>query len=291
MRTRWYVGCLVCSTVVVLSGCSPAGEEAGVAEDGAAGDAGGAAADFAAATAERSFAADFAEPIETAHGRDAWYAAEAVSANLSVSMGGNQILEGRMLFTPKVGEARLEVADGTVAVFDGERAWVSPAGAELPQARFHLLTWPYFLAAPFKLRDPGAHLEDLGTRPLDGAEHPAARLTFGPGVGDSPDDWYVVYRDPSNDHLAAMAYVVTYGGRSAEEAGAEPHAITYHDFQQVDGVSLPTTWRMWNWSEEEGVHGDPIGEVTLTDVDFVTPSADAFDRPADAEEDPLPAAE
>lgn len=196
-----------------------------------------------------------------------------------------------MLFTPEVGEARLDLADGTVAVFDGERAWVSPAGAEFPQARFHLLTWPYFLAAPFKLRDPGAHLEDLGTRPLDGAEHPAARLTFDPGVGDSPDDWYVVYRDPSSDRLAAMAYVVTYGGRSAEEAGAEPHAITYHDLQQVDGATLPTTWRMWHWSEEEGVHGDPIGEVVLTDLAFVTPPGDAFERPADAQEDPLPSAE
>lgn len=289
MRTRWYAGFLVCSIVVVLSGCSPAGEEAGVPEDGVATETGGAEGE--APTAERSFAADFAEPIETAHGEDAWERAEAVSAELSVSMGGNQILAGRMLFTPEVGKARLEVADGTVAVFDGERAWVSPAAAELPQARFHLLTWPYFLAAPFKLRDPGSHLEDLGTRPLDGVEHPAARLTFDPGVGDSPDDWYLVYRDPATDRLAAMAYVVTYSGRSAEEAGAEPHAITYHDFEQVDGATLPTTWRLWNWSEEQGIHGDPLGEVVLTDLAFVTPPADTFDRPVDAEEDPLPAAE
>jgi hypothetical protein len=290
MRLRWRNVVLICLVFAALSGCSPAGEEAAGPEADAAPSASGVAAD-AATTAAEAFAAAFAAPIEAAHGKEAWERAQAVSAGLSVAMGGNQVLAGRLLFTPQVGRSRIELADGTLAVFDGEGAWVSPAAAALPQARFHLLTWPYFLAAPFKLRDPGAHLEDLGTRPHDGVEHPVARLTFDPGVGDSPDDWYVVYRDPATDRLAAMAYVVTYGGRSAEEAGAEPHAITYHDFRQVDGVTLPTTWRLWNWSEEEGVHGDPIGEVTLAGLAFVTPPPDTFARPADAEEDPLPAAE
>jgi hypothetical protein len=281
--------------VAVATGCSPDGEEA----PAAAGDAGtGIEATTPAAdpTAD-AFAIAFAGPIEEAQGARAWAAAEAVSADVTVTFGGRQALDGRMLFTPEVGRSRLELADGTVAVFDGERAWVSPASAELPRARFHLLTWPYFLAAPFKLRDPGTHLEDLGTRPLGGEPHPAARLTFEPGVGDSPNDWYVVYRDPDTDRLAALAYIVTYGGRSAGDAGTEPHAVTYHDFHEVGSVILPTTWRFWPWSEEQGVHGDPLGEVTLSDLRFVapprfvTPPSDAFDRPADAREDPLPAAE
>lgn len=281
-RSSWLPPSLVLVlAIAAVAGCSPAGEEAATP---------GESAPDAAADPRSSAAAAFAGPIEAAHGKAAWDRAEAFSADVTVVYGGQRALHGRMLFTPEVGRSRLELADGTVAVFDGERAWVSPAGAELPQARFHLLTWPYFLAAPYKLRDPGAHLEDLGTRPLDGVEHPAARLTFDPGIGDTPDDWYVVYRDPSNDRLAAMAYVVTYG-RSAEEAAADPHAITYHDFEQVDGSTVSTTWRMWNWSEEESVHGDLLGEVTLADLAFVTPPPDAFARPADAEEDPLPAVE
>lgn len=281
-RSSWLPPSLVFVLAAAVAGCSPAGDEAATTAE---------SAPPAAADPQASVAAAFAGPIEAAQGKAAWDLAEALSADVTVTFGGQRAIDGRMIFTTEVGHSRLELADGTVAVFDGERAWVSPAAADLPQARFHLLTWPYFLAAPFKLRDPGAHLEDLGTRPHDGVDHPAARLTFDPGVGDSPDDWYVVYRDPSNDRLAAMAYVVTYGGRSAEEAGAEPHAITYHDFEQVDGATVSATWRMWNWSEEEGVHGDPIGEVVLTDLAFVTPPADAFERPADAEEDPLPAAE
>lgn len=272
---------------IAAAACSPPAEPGAGGEPGdeelstEAGPAAAPAAD------EDSFAARFAAPIEAAHGEDAWSAAEAVSANLTVVYGGQTVIDGRLLFTPEVGRSRLELADGTVAVFDGERAWVSPASAELPQARFHLLTWPYFLAAPFKLRDPGTHLEDLGTRPLDGVEHPTARLTFDPGVGDSPDDWYVVYRDPESGRLAALAYVVTYGS-TREQAEAEPHAITYHDDATVGGTTLPTTWRLWNWSEAEGIHGEPLGEVTLADLRFATPPPGAFERPADAKEDPLP---
>lgn len=274
------IGIVACSPAEEPA--EPAGGEAVATETG-----GGAEAADAPAAAEDPFAAAFAGPIEAAQGAAAWRAAEAVSAEVTVTFGGQTVVDGRFLFTPDVGRSRLELADGTVAVFDGDSAWVSPLSAELPQARFHLLTWPYFLAAPFKLRDPGSHLEDLGTRPLDGVDHPAARLTFDPGVGDSPDDWYVVYRDPATDRLAGLAYVVTYG-RSREQAEAEPHAITYHDFETVGGATVPTTWRLWAWSEEEGVHGEPIGEVTVRDVQLVTPPAGAFERPADAKEDPLP---
>lgn len=272
----------VVAALIGTGACSPAEEPAEPAGGKAV------STETGDAAAEDPVAAAFAGPIEAAHGAEAWRAAEAVSADVTVTFGGQTAVDGRFLFTPEVGRSRLELADGTVAVFDGESAWVSPASAELPQARFHLLTWPYFLAAPFKLRDPGSHLEDLGTLPLDGVDHPAARLTFDPGVGDSPDDWYVVYRDPETDRLAALAYIVTYGS-TREQAEAEPHAITYHDFTATDsGALVSTTWRLWNWSEEEGVDGEPLGEIVVSEVQLVTPPAGAFDRPADAEEDPLP---
>jgi hypothetical protein len=102
---------------------------------------------------------------------------------------------------------------------------VAPASAKLERARFHLLTWPYFAALPMKLADPGAHLQLLGERSLRGKVYQAVRLTFDPGVGDTPEDWYVLYRDPSSGRLAAAAYIVTYG-KSATAASKEPHAIT-----------------------------------------------------------------
>lgn len=138
-----------------------------------------------------------------------------------------------------------------------------------------------------KLDDPGANLVVQQPRPLDGKPHETAKLTFDAGVGDAPDDWYILYRDPESHLLKAMAYIVTYG-KSVEEANKEPHAITYHDFEEVEGVKIPMTWKFWLWSEEKGVHGDQLGAVRLSTVKFVTPSATAFSRPDDAKANTLP---
>ncbi|HEX2253229.1 MAG TPA: hypothetical protein VHQ65_08175, partial [Thermoanaerobaculia bacterium] len=274
-------------TAAVLAGCSEPREMDSLAESPET--VGSASDPRVDAPPEDAFAAAFAGPIEESHGAEAWRRQEAVAADVVLEFGGDRVFEGRLLFPPDMSASRLELAGGTVAVWDGEAAWVSPASAELPRARFHLLTWPYFLALPFKLRDPGTRLEDLGERPLSGTAYQAARLTFEPGTGDTPDDWYVLYRDPASERLIAAAYIVTYG-TPAEQAEAEPHAITYEDFQEVEGVQVPTTWRFWSWNEEEGVDGEPIGRVALENVRFGPAPAGAFERPEDAREDALPAA-
>lgn len=48
-------------------------------------------------------------------------------------------------------------------------------------------------------------------RPLDEKDHQTAKLTFEKGIGDAPDDWYVVYTDPENNTMQAAAYIVTFG--------------------------------------------------------------------------------
>lgn len=230
----------------------------------------------------------FVEAIEQAHHESAWDRHAAVQADLTVVFGGNTVLDGTMLFDTPVGRSRITEADGPVMMFDGADAYVSPADAPAPRARFHVLTWPYFLAVPFKLDDPGTHIEDLGELPWrDGQQFPAAKLTFGEGVGDTPDDWYILYRDPATDRLAGMAYIVTYG-KAVEDAEQAPHAIVYHDYQTVDGVVLPMRWTFHNWSHDTGVSDEAIGVVTLTHVRFVEPDADAFTRPADARVAPMP---
>ena len=99
----------------------------------------------------------FADTIGTAHGIKAYRPHAALQADLTVTFDGNVMLQGVMTFDTPVGQSRIETEDGTVMVFDGEDAWITPADAPVPpgMSRFHLLTWPYFVAAPFKLADPG----------------------------------------------------------------------------------------------------------------------------------------
>jgi hypothetical protein len=232
-------------------------------------------------------APEFAAAVEAAHGRPAWNAAKALQARVSVTFGAKLALSGTMLFRTNLAASRIELEDGTVAVFDGTAAWVAPATSKLEGARFHLLTWPYFVALPMKLRDPGSHLRPLGERVLRGKKYAAARLTFDSGVGDTPEDWYVLYREPSSGRLAAAAYIVTYG-KSAAAAAKEPHAITYDDYVSVGGTTIATTWTFWTWSEKGGITGEPVGRGKLSDLALVEPGPSAFARPADARENKLP---
>lgn len=237
---------------------------------------------------DTGFASTFAGPIEAAHGLAVWQSHEAIQANFALEFSGKPALTGTMLFDTSVSRVRMELVDGTLLVFDGQSAWISPAESAMAQARFHLLTWPYFMAASMKLRDPGTHLTPLDPMPLHGQQLPAATLTFDSEIGDSPDDWYILYRDPMSQRLAAMAYIVTYGGVPAEEAEKEVHAITYDDFQVAEGVTLVTRWSFWMWNAQQGTHGQPMGQARLTNIKFTNPQPDAFKKPTDARRDSLP---
>ncbi|MEM8931563.1 MAG: hypothetical protein AAGE94_10325 [Acidobacteriota bacterium] len=230
----------------------------------------------------------FVEAVERAHGEASWDRQQVLQADIVVEFRGNTMIDGTMWTDTPVGKTRFELADGTVLIFDGDTAWTSPADAAFQGTRFHVLTWPYFLAAPMKLDDPGTHVETLGDRPFaEGRALPAAKLTFDAGVGDSPEDWYVLYRDPATDHLVGMAYIVTFG-TAVEKAEEEPHAIVYSDPVEVDGVTLFQRWVFHDWSAEKGIFGDPIGRVELSNLRFVEPAANAFERPADAREEAAP---
>ncbi|MDX1682861.1 MAG: hypothetical protein R3336_07060 [Phycisphaeraceae bacterium] len=238
----------------------------------------------------------FITVVEAAHNEEAWSRKKAVVADLTVRFGGKTRLEGTMRFTPGFRAAEITRADGATAGWRKVRhatdAWISPKDAEFPRGRFHVLTWSYFLAAPFKLDDPGTRLEALGLRPLTPERHslvPAARLTFDEHVGDTPDDWYIVYRQPDTDRLLAMAYIVTYG-KAKENAEKEPHAVRFRQFKKIDGVVLPTHWTFHHWSEEKGLYGEPMGEVILRNIHFPDDVDRIGHRPGDSRDAPLPPA-
>ncbi len=97
----------------------------------------------------------------------------------------------------------------------------------------------------------------------------------------------MLYRSPDSGRLQAMAYIVTFG-TSRDEAEKEPHAVSYDEYVNVEGVPIPRRWTFWMWSKEQGIHGEPIGEVILEDPSFVAPEAGAFAVPEDARKEELP---
>ncbi|WP_428389677.1 hypothetical protein [Mucisphaera sp.] len=228
------------------------------------------------------------EAIELAHGAELYHEKSAVQADFEVVFGGNNLIAGTMLFNNEVSKARMDLEDGTVLVFDGNNAWVSPEDAEFKNARFHLLTWPYFLAAPMKLSDPGVNYKELDFQPLDEQNHLAAvKMTFDAGVGDAPDDWYILLKDPDTDALRAMAYIVTYGKDSVDEATSQPGIIEYANFKTVEGVAFSTEWAFSHWDPELGKQASK-GTASISNIRFVDAPRGTFVPPFNARVDELP---
>lgn len=174
----------------------------------------------------------------------------------------------------------------------GGEVWIKPGldalGGTPP--RFYMWTPFYFFGMPFVFADPGAKLESLGKKSFRGQEYDAVRITFAKGTGDSPDDYYVAYIDPTNAHLKLVYYVVTYPTMRKDRQVSElkPHAIVFEEWQTADGLLVPKVAPFYKWTGSD-IEGDPLGRFEYSNVHFTAhaPDDSKFKKPADAVVAPL----
>lgn len=233
------------------------------------------------------FHRQFAQKVEAAHNADAWRAGDVLRTDITVAFSGGVPVDGTLYMETSGDErVRLELKDGSMLVWDGQDAWLSPADSTFEGGRFHVLTWSYFIALPYKLRDPGTRLTDDGTVTLEGRTLDSGYLAFGPDVGDSPDDWYRVLIDHTG-MVHAAGYIVTFG--KTDDPAAMPSSIViYEDHRPVAGVPLPHKWRFYHWSRDKGIDGEPKGHVTLANAAFVPMNEAWFNEPDNARRLDLP---
>ncbi len=222
----------------------------------------------------------FSENIEEAHNKTAFMMKEAVSYDINLEFGGKTRLEGTVSMTTNSSKVRLDKANGTSVIYDGEQVYITPDTAKADGARFDIFTWQYFFAMPFKLTDPGTVWEEKEPKMLDRTKYDTSRLSFESNVGDSPDDWYLIYKDPDTNRLKAAAYIVTFG-TAQEKAEENPHAIVYSDYKNIKDVVMATRWSFHNWDSEEGF-GKELGEAQISNIKFFSPEDDFFKAPKKA---------
>jgi hypothetical protein len=71
-------------------------------------------------------------------------------------------------------------------------------------------------------------------------------MTFDPGTGDTPDDYYLLYIDPETHRLKATEYVVTYRAVLGEgEESTPPHLLVYDQWTEVEGLTVPTHYTIY----------------------------------------------
>ncbi|MEM1059990.1 MAG: hypothetical protein AAGK14_12135 [Verrucomicrobiota bacterium] len=226
---------------------------------------------------------------ETRHGIRDWEGKDSLQADMTVDFGGQRIVDGTFTFQAHGPAARFDGADGSTVVFDGETAWATPPEAAVPMARFHVLTWPWFLIAPFKMDGDGVELSDLRTHSIRGREYIGILQEFTAETGDTPDDWYRLFIDPQSKELHAMSYIVTYN-RDLEEANQKPSIVLYRGYADVDGAQVPNEMEFWFWDKEKGqLKGDaPKGTGSAHNLKFVQPEEGFYAQPEGAQEIPLP---
>lgn len=221
----------------------------------------------------------FSENIEEAHNKPAFREHEAVAFHINLKFGGNTRLDADISMTTNSEKVRLDRSDGSSLIYNGKEVYLTPSTARESGARFDIFTWQYFFALPFKLTDPGTVWEKTGYRYLNGNKYETSKLTFMKQTGDSPDDWYLIYKDPETSRLKAAAYIVTFN-REKEEAEKNPHIIVYSKYKMVEGVAFATNWKFYNWDNKNGL-GKLLGEAELNNIHFLEDQKGIFKKPSD----------
>ncbi|MBW1298814.1 DUF6503 family protein [Aquimarina litoralis] len=221
----------------------------------------------------------FIQGIEKAHKKERFLNHKAVSFDIKIIFNGKEHLEGKITMLTNSTKIKIDKKDGSQLVYDGENVYLQPADANDQGARFDMFTWTYFFGLPYKLSDPGTKWEMQEDRVLNNITHSTAKLTFEAGIGDAPDDWYVVYADPVAKSLQAAAYIVTFGNDGdISKAEADPHAIHYKDFKTIDQIPFATKWEFYGWTSEKGMT-DQLGEATISNIAFIENEGNLFDDP------------
>lgn len=149
------------------------------------------------------------------------------------------------------GKVRIDDAGtGWVQVWDGSEAWSEPPDAPLDvPARFATRTEHYWFCVPWKLADEGARLELLDDEERDGRRFRRVKVTYGEGVGDSPQDWYIYYFSADSGLLERAVFTVTFFGPDPGQGGFTPYYGEWIDPVGAGGLKIPSRRRFGPWNE------------------------------------------
>ena len=131
--------------------------------------------------------------------------------------------------------------------WDGEKAWSMNWPAPTP-VRFLALLSYYFVNLPWLTQDPGVVLGEpgTGTLPGDTTAYVTVMMTFQPGTGDTPDDYYRLYIHPETKMLRACDYIVTYRALLDPGQTSTPeHCLIYDEMATAAGLKVPAHFTIY----------------------------------------------
>ncbi len=225
-------------------------------------------------------AKDVVDQMIKAHGGlKAWSTAPTVAFTDTWTMPDGAQRTSKVIIEQGRRRSTLEVVGSSARLaWDGEKVWSSDWSLQTPPRFMAQLNY-YFLNLPWLTQDAAVHLQHEGTEPVRGSDkdYHHVRMTFAPGAGDTPDDYYVLYIDTESYQLHGCEYVVTYKPILPEGIDSTPpNHLIFESFETVDGLVVPTAFTIYN--------GDDVyAKCDVTDWDFeLAFDASSVEMPEDA---------
>tara|TARA_R110002049_G_scaffold113243_2_gene263407 strand:+ start:191 stop:982 length:792 start_codon:yes stop_codon:yes gene_type:complete len=166
--------------------------------------------------------------------------------------------------------------------FNGEDVWLKNKDTAQYKGnpRFYYNLMFYFYAMPFILADDGINYEDVDPLVFEGKEYPGIKISYESGVGESPEDEYIIYFDAETHKMTWLGYTVTY---FSKEKSKEFHFIKYSNWQTVEGLLLPETLTWYNY--ENNLPTTKKNDLQFTNIVLSKEKTDqdVFEAPEGAE--------
>ena len=135
--------------------------------------------------------------------------------------------------------------------FDGTKLWVKEKGNKeyKGNAKFYKGLMMYFYAMPFIVGDRGIIYEETKPLKFEDKSYPGILISYESGIGESPDDQYIVYYDEATGQMEWLGYTVTFFDKGKKST--DFHFIRYNNWQTINGLIVPKSIDWYNYENNQ----------------------------------------
>ena len=178
-------------------------------------------------------------------------------------------------------EALLENPKNTIG-FDGKQVWLLNKTKEDykgydPKFGYNLMF--YFYAMPFILADDGINYAETAPLVFEGITYPGIEITYNNGVGETPEDRYVLYYNPTTYKMEWLGYTVSFVEGIDKK---ELHFRRFNSWQNVNGLLLPKTIVGYGFKDDKPTKAKRTNVFKDIKVSKVAIEIEKFSKPENA---------
>ena len=164
--------------------------------------------------------------------------------------------------------------------YNGKEVWIKQDSLHYKgKPRFYYNLMFYFYAMPFILADEGIVYSVVEPLVFEGKTYPGIKIGYNAGVGESPEDEYILYYDSETNKMAWLGYTVTF---FTKEKGKEFHFIKYSNWQEVDGLVLPETLTWYDYENNQPTERKNTLKFINIKTSKEKPNSEIFESPEGA---------